>query len=554
MLPISKDQMDSERVAMSWSRSRSEERIRKFRDESPEVKVERYADQYMPRIAQLREMAKAQGRPLPDNPPLFDLPNGAAVLVETVQVYVRLLNYDDFRLDGGTETPESHARGLAVLHTLYGAADRVVEGVGAQRVDYHGARLHAVVIEPRGQSSISARVAAGLKLAEEMIALATLGGRQFIGDDMLHFRVGIDLGPCVAINSGRSDEREPMFIGPAANHAAKLAAGKDEGIYLSDRVRAVFGLRRTATLAEERAIAATAGELGALRSSAFDLDGRVPVTARLDEWIDEVREKPAGLISPRDFKFHQHTPPLRSIDYASLSPSRSIRMPMAAIFADLDGYTAYIDHCMATGSLDKAVQLLHVLRSEFNAVVQSDFGGRKVRFIGDCILGILAEGSTSEVDITQTVTRAALCAGALRSSFDLCGTIMAEAQKLGLAIGFETGPTPVSRIGIRGERSVRVVTSLAVRESEASQCECMGHQTRIGPNAYKNASSAVRILFGPDRTADDLDYDDVATQVDPRQVTASVAGAPNGRGGLAILSTAASTIAAAAPARAYLER
>lgn len=545
-----------ERVPMSWLRSRAETRIRKFRDSAPEVTVERYADQYIPRMALLREAARVQGRALPDNSPLFGLPDAAAVLVDTVQVYVRLLNYDDFRLDRGSETPESHARGLALLHTLYGAADRVVEGVGAQRVDYHGARLHAVVIEPRGEASVGERVAAALELAEEMIELARLGGREFLGDPLaqLRFRVGIDLGPCVAINSGRSDEREPMFIGPAANHAAKLAMGDVEGVYLSDSVRAAFGLRRAATLTEERATAASAIELGTLRDGAFDGDRRIIATARMDEWVEDVRESRTAAISPADFRFHQHTPPLRSIDYAALSPSRSIRMPLAAIFADLDGYTAYIDRCMASGGLGEAVRLLHVLRSEFNAVVQSDFDGRKVRFIGDCILGILAEGRAGEVDITDTVTRAALCAGALRSSFALCSEILPEARKLGLAIGFETGPTPVSRIGIRGERAVRVASSLAVRESEASQRECAGHQTRIGPNAYAHANTAVRTLFGFGRTADHLIYDDVVTQVDARRVAASVAGAPTGRGGAAILVGAAATAAAAAPARAYRAR
>jgi len=504
---------------MSWSKSRANERIRKFRESAPEVKVERYADEYLPRLVRMRDLAKAQGRTGPDNPPLFDLPDSAAILVDTVQVYVRLLNYDDFRLDQGRETPASHARGLAVLHTLYGAADRMVEGAGAQRVDYHGHRLHAVVIEPRGEASAGERIAAALDLAEQMVELARLGGRQFLGDlaPQLRFRVGIDMGPCVAINSGRRDEREPMFIGGAANHAAKLAMGDAEGIYLSDRIRGLFGLRRTPTLPEERSIAATPLDLMSLRAAAADSSRIVAASVRFDEWVGDSTERRWTSLSPTDFTFHQHTPPLRSIDYSALSPSRSIRMPLAAIFADLDKYTAYVDRCMATNRLAEAVRLLHVLRSEMNAVVQSDFDGRKVRFIGDCILAILAEGDAREVGVCATVSQAALCAGALRSSFNLCGEIMPEARNLGLAIGFETGWTPVSRIGIRGDRAVRVASSLAIRESEACQRDCEGHQTRIGPHAYAHANTAVRSLFGPRRTADDLVYDDVATGIEGKR-------------------------------------
>ena len=310
-------------------------------------------------------------------------------------------------------------------------------------------------------------------------------------------------------------------------------------------------MHRLATLAEEKGFAATQLELGAVQGAASGAYPTTAATGRLEGWLAEARDRLWTPLSARDFSFHQHTPPLRSIDYGRLSPSQSIRMPLAVIFADLDRYTAYIDRCMAEGGLDEAVRLLHVLRSELNAVVQNDFGGRKVRFIGDCILAILAEGSAQEIDLPGTITRAALCAGALRSSFDLCGDIMPETRKLGLAIGIETGPTPVSRIGIRGERAVRVVSSLAVRGSEACQCDCSGNQTRLGPNAYANANAAVRSLFWRNGTADGLTYDDVAVATDGPRVAASVAGTPAARLAPAVV-TGAAAAAIASPARGYI--
>ena len=297
-------------------------------------------------------------------------------------------------------------------------------------------------------------------------------------------------------------------------------------------------------------MAASIVELGSLRQVQADVVATASA-GRLDRWIADAQERRWTSLSPADFQFHQHTPPLRSIDYAALSPGRSIRMPLAAIFADLDGYTAYIDRGMAEGGLDEAVRLLHVLRSEMNAVVQSDFDGRKVRFIGDCILAIIADGDGRTVDIRETVRQAALCAGALRSSFDLCGEIMPETRKLGLAIGFETGETPVSRIGIRGDRAVRVASSLAVRASEQCQRECDGTQTKIGRHAHENADAAVRALFGAGRTASNLDYDDVATGIDGSRVAATVAGTQAARVAPAILKGAA-VMTVAAPARAYM--
>lgn len=530
---------------MSWSRKSAEARIRRFQETAPQIVVQRYTDDYLPLFEARRMTARMRGDMLAASAaPLFDLPDGAAVLVDTVQIYVRAINYDDVRLDEGRETPESHARGLSYLHLLYSAGDRVVEHSGGQRVDHHGARMHAVVIEPHGTASVAERVAAAVALAEDMMALAGAAGGEFLRDLNLlpRFRVGIDIGPCVAMNSGRSDEREPMFVGPAANHAAKLADGDAEGIYLSDRVRGIFGMRRTANLQEEKSNPASPFELQLLRSRGGPRDVEGLTEIRMDAWRRDLRESSAAALPPAAFGFHHHTPPLRSIDYDSLSPARSIRMQLVSIFADLDRYTAYIDACMATDRLPEAVHLLHILRSEFNAVLQDDFAGRKVRFIGDSIHGILAEGTSRSIDEARSVTLAARCAGALRSSFKLCQQLVPGAAELGLAIGFELGPTPVSRIGIRGDRAVRTASSLAVRMSELCQQECGASETKIGPTAYAYATAAVRRLFQPARLADDLIYDDVETQVDAYGVTATVAGAA---------AALAATPVAAVPARAY---
>lgn len=532
---------------MSWSRQRAEARIRKFDETAPVIQIQRYEEDYLPSYELRRIEARRLGLgDAADAPPLFDLPDGAAILVDTVQVYVRALNYDEVRLQDGLETEESHARGLAFLHLLYSAGDRVVEQVGGQRVDHHGARMHAVVTEPRGDASAIERVEAAIALAEDMMALAEAAGREFLSELGLRprFRVGIDIGRCVAINSGRRDEREPMFVGPAANHAAKLAAGNREGIYLSDRVRALFDLARMKDIAEERTRPADTVELGRLRGNASGFrDGAALTQARLERWRSDVRDQVTASIGASAFSFHHHTPPLRTIDYDDLSPSRSIRMQLVSIFADLDRYTAYIDRCMATGQIEQAVRLLHILRSEFNAVLQDDFSCRKVRFIGDCIHGLAAEGTSRHTDTAASVTLAARCAGALRSSFKLCQQLIAGADELGLAIGFELGETPVSRIGIRGERAVRTASSLAVRASEEMQRDCGSEETKIGPKAYAQATPAVRRLFGPGHKVADLCYDDVETASNGPRVAAAVGGAS-----ASVLHAAP---AIAAPARAY---
>jgi class 3 adenylate cyclase len=234
--------------------------------------------------------------------------------------------------------------------------------------------------------------------------------------------IGIDSGPAVAIDSGRRDEREPLFIGSPANHAAKLADGDDEGVNLSPRAAAALGqspgllvksvpvsealqqryltedvltgVRRQSGIARlEKAYAAVVGNLTALATSSSD---------------DAV------------FRFHHKEPPLKAIVYADHPPSKAIRMELASLFADVDGFTAYIDNAIATGVIAQAVANLHVLRAEMGAVVRNDFDGRKVRYIGDCIHGLIAEGTRFETNATKTMKRAVEAAAGLRSSFDLC--------------------------------------------------------------------------------------------------------------------------------------
>ena len=86
----------------------------------------------------------------------------------------------------------------------------------------------------------------------------------------------------------------------------------------------------------------------------------------------------------------------------------------------------------------------------------------------------------------------------------------ADASSLGLAIGFEYGPMNVTRLGIKGGL-IRCSASRAVLRSEDEQKDCSGVETKIGPEAYRCGSAAVRELFGTSRKRANLDY---ATGVD----------------------------------------
>jgi class 3 adenylate cyclase len=179
-----------------------------------------------------------------------------------------------------------------------------------------------------------------------------------------------------------------------------------------------------------------------------------------------------------------------------LSPSRSIRMGMASIFADIDGYTDYVDRSIQKGSaaITEAVRDIHVLREELNSVLKEDFGGKRVRFIGDCIHGVLAEGKFED-DGEDTVREAALCACGMRSSFLLAKEFFRSMTSLNLAIGIEYGPIPLTRLGSTGSESVRCAAGLAVTRSEQLQQSIRGGGVILGQKALEEGDSAIRKLF-----------------------------------------------------------
>lgn len=505
---------------MAWSQARSQKRIEGFLQSVPKgaVNVQRFDDaSVIRRRADINATIRAGGQ---REDLIFNVGTRSAVVVEGAHIYVQLLDFSSAMLEQERETEAGHKRVLSMLHLHYAACDRVAEEFEAQRVDYHGPRMHAVIVSPAGREKAFERAARALAFADAVQrTIGEVGARINGGRYSSRVRIGVDSGTAVAVNSGRAGEPEPLFLGDPANYAAKLAEGQEEGIFPSNRIRRDLGLASLRS--------GLAGELHMERASPILLnlgtvagigprfaDSRVgsDFVSRTASVIEQRFSSQLG--SADAFSFHRHTPPLREIDFKLLSPSNSVRMELVSIFGDLDRFTAYVGECIRGGRVAEMVTNLHVIRGELAAALKQDFNGRKVRFIGDCIHGLLAEGTSHETDSAATVARAVEAAAGMRSSFDLCQQNLDNIDALGLAIGLEFGATPITRIGIRGDRSVRCSVSKAVSASEARQRECDGEQTAIGPRARRVAPHAVSALFNLGGFASGLNFECFANAMD----------------------------------------
>lgn len=490
---------------MAWNEDRARTRINKFRDSVPEGDI---------KVADFRTFlteVRAQKGMLADTSiraALIDIPRNRAITTNAVHVYANLIDFNDVLVEAGRETEASHKRALEFLHAHYRACDELVDEFEMQRVDFHGSRLHAVVLSPDGAENEGERVRVAVAFAAAFRKMVERLGRDHPAFET-SVCIGIDSGPAVAIDSGRRDEREPLFIGSPANHAAKLADGNQEGVNLSKRAAQALGQNpdpflNKAILTEdlERRYLGKEVVIGSVRSSGNDRLEKA--YAAVDASLQARKSADAGSAV---FNFHHKQPPLKDLVYSDHPPSNAVRMELASIFADIDNFTAYIDSAIETGEIAEAVANLHVIRAEMGAVLRDDFGGRKVRYIGDCIHGLLAEGNKSSTNSTETMKRAVDAAAALRSSFDICRDVLPGADTLGLAIGIDYGVTPICRLGLRGTTSVRAAASRTTCVSEAEQRRCNGVETALGEGAFKAAPATIREAFAPDRVVPNLDVE-----------------------------------------------
>ena len=435
---------------------------------------------------------------------LESIPTNKAYRMDAVHLYVEIPNLRGILHTTASEGPTCHKRTLRFLNLHYRAVERILAEAGAIRVDFHNQRLHAAIAKPYSANKEGERVQKAVAIAQLITDVLAETGHDADDVPNADVRIGIDTGLALAVNNGRNGYREPLFLGTPANKAAKLASnGMTLGIFLTNKARAAINLDE---LAEDEVgkTPLTDDEIASCEDeTALDVDAADIVKS----WKDDNEKNPIGA-----FAFTRSTPPLSNLDITLLSPGNSRRMDTISIYADIDNFTAYVDaHIDDDENAKDVVRCLHVIRAEFDRVLSSDFGGRRIRFIGDCVHGHILEGTAHETDGEETVSTATLCVGALRSSFDLALERLAangvDIDDLGLAIGFEYGPTAISRLGMRGNR-VRCSVGRAVLDSESEQKRCTGRQTAIGATAYATGSEAVRQLFGKSRVQPDLTYDD----------------------------------------------
>ena len=203
----------------------------------------------------------------------------------------------------------------------------------------------------------------------------------------------------------------------------------------------------------------------------------------MKEWREDLKNNPIGV-----FEFSRDASPARS-RHSVLTPKNSRRQEAVSIYADIDGFTAYVAKHIDSNPED----VVHppCIRADSNVYSPATLEGDVSDSSATCIHGLACEGTAHTTDEEVTISNSVLCAGGLRSSFDEALIRLADqdvdAEGLGLAIGFEFGPMTVTRLGIHGDR-IRCSVSRGVLQSEEEQLRCSGTETALGQSAYDKGS------------------------------------------------------------------
>jgi class 3 adenylate cyclase len=427
---------------------------------------------------------------------LEDIPANRAYVMDAAHLYIEMLDAASLVDTDKSESERSHKRVLRFLNIYQRVAHVIFSRTDAHRVDFQNQRLHLVVYKPYDNAADRVRTAVALaQLFQQVIRIGSGLHEEFPG---LKLSLGIEAGQALVVTNGTRGDREPLFLGNPANRAAKLLRGRP-GILLGANARASLG---AAWASGSEGNVLSAEDVGRA-SQGIEL-GVSPDTL-VKHWQTELAEH-----SLSDIAFSRPTPPLSSLDLDTVTPATSRRLNAVSIHADVDGFTAFVEQSLKTGQGAMAARVMHVIRKELRDVL-NDFGGLKIRYIGDCLHGILAEGVT-ETDAAQSISDGVRCAGAMRDAFAEIQKAIPEAGKLGLAIGLDYGPVSLSRLGVKNNRA-RCAVGQAVIGSEQAQSACSGVQTALGAGAREAASDGIRKLFPGGKPASGVTYNRVVLEL-----------------------------------------
>lgn len=324
---------------------------------------------------------------------------------------------------------------------------------GAVRVHFQGVRLHAVFHKPYDTQAGAATERLNAANAFVAHAMEVAGLLSSSVDRAFTLEAGLECGETIAAVNGQIGARELMFVGDAANIAAKILTG-------------VSGTR-----------------LGT-EAQKIKLDTPPALPTKWRARVDaEVNAHPIDL-------FETYQPTEVAIDYDALGLKTADLVPGVTFFADVKGFTKHINELKTDAEKLEALRSLHVVRSEMHQIAARQYAGDFLQYQGDRIQTIHYEAKGGRNWVKKIVEAAA----AMARAFEIFGEELPNFA-LGVTMGAAAGRTLVTKVGVKGDRDLIALGSAVSTAARLQDGLTMSGALAIDDGVYELLSDDEKEQF-----------------------------------------------------------
>jgi class 3 adenylate cyclase len=402
---------------------------------------------------------------------------------EAVHLYVDVPNFHLAVDDAGNDKQKQRklVRAASVLRKIQGdlLGEDEIGDIQRQTV-----RLHALAFKPYNSDEECQEAERAKKAVIHAITHNTYVLDVFnkVFDDVRDFSsaVGLASGTSYIANIGKHGNRELISLGSCANIAAKILSSKDTITITS----AMYDLLPECL--QERF--EKAGEMAGVqiyRATGLRWSRYAELAEELGvKWDEEKwRKKTEGYRDELPLHEIEISVATVLIDVDSLSEKNCKRTAAVAFFADLDGFTRYVQEAESDDKVISLIRQFHMIRAEFHSVVGTDYEGLVLQHRGDCILGILHLPSGDEKHASRCRKAVDIAMGLQSSMEHVLNEHLKDRKDIHVAVGLDVGKAFVTRLGKKGRR-VSICFGPEVSTAEQLQVCAAAKQIRISSEVY----------------------------------------------------------------------
>lgn len=400
-----------------------------------------------------------------------------------VHLYVDVPNFHRAVDDAGNDLQKQQklVRASSVLRKIQG---ELMDQDDVGDIQRQTVRTHGLVFKPYDGKESTSEADRSKKAVIHAITQNTYVLDVFndVFGDVRNFSsaVGLASGTSYLANIGKTGKRELISLGTCANLAAKIIGGRDT-ITITSEMYDVLPecLQEVFTKDVEVSGVQTYRATGIRWSSHSELAKSLKVVWKPEVWrkkTEEYRDDlPLSEIEISDATV--------LIDVSKLSERNCKRTAAVAFWADLDGFTRYVQEAEIDDKIISLIRQFHMIRTEFHSVAGGDYDGLVLQHRGDCILGILHLpcGGDNHKDRCQDAVDLAI---GLQSSMEhVLNEHLTDRKGIHVAVGMDVGKVIVTRLGKKGER-ITICFGQEVTEAERLQSISAAKQIRISSEIY----------------------------------------------------------------------